>query len=207
MKKKKIRKRLEKAAKARQMCRIFTAGDSEEASRFLPLAISEELVYMIKDGDPEAYGYSVRSLDVIEKVKIEKEEEAPAEMAEKHASAAPELDIADWPSVFRSLGKYGRVIIVESEKLAKKDERYAVGKIEKIGRRQVTIRYYGPDTVWENKRWKVPYEHITWVTADSRYTEVLNQYVPEADRAAAAQIDREEADAGEPEISAGSKEA
>ena len=95
MKKKKIRKRLEKAAKARQMCRSFTAGDSEEASRFLPLAISEELVYMIKDGDPEAYGYSVRSLDVIEKVKIEKEEEAPAEMAEKHASAAPELDIAD----------------------------------------------------------------------------------------------------------------
>ena len=71
----------------------------------------------------------------------------------------------------------------------------------------MTIRYYGPDTVWENKRWKVPYEHITWVTADSRYTEVLNQYVPEADRAAAAQIDREEADAGEPEISAGSKEA
>ena len=128
-------------------------------------------------------------------------------MAEKHASAAPELDIADWPSVFRSLGKYGRVIIVESEKLAKKDERYAVGKIEKIGRRQVTIRYYGPDTVWENKRWKVPYEHITWVTADSRYTEVLNQYVPEADRAAAAQIDREEADAGEPELSAGPKEA
>ena len=48
---------------------------------------------------------------------------------------------------------------------------------------------------------------FSWVTADSRYTEVLNQYVPEADRAAAAQIDREEADAGEPEFSAGPKEA
>ena len=71
MKKKKIRKRIEKAAKSGQICRIYTESEPDEPSRFLPLAISDELVHMIKDGDPEAYGYSVRSLDVIKKVKVE----------------------------------------------------------------------------------------------------------------------------------------
>lgn len=186
---------MEKAVKSGQICRVYTEFEPEEPTRFLPLAISEGLVYMIKDGDPEAYGYSIRSLDVIEKVKLEDSEVKSGVREEKAAEQkAPEVDITDWPSVFRSLGEYGRVVIVESEKVAKKDGRYAVGRIEKVGRRQVTIRYYGPDSVWENKRWKIPYENITWVTADSRYTKVLNQYVPEADRAAGAEPEEEESE-------------
>lgn len=193
MKKKKIRKRIEKAVKSRQICRIYTEYEPEEPSRFLPLAISEELVYMIKDGDPEAYGYSIRSLDVIQKVKMEDGEVKTASKEEmEHVKEAPELNIADWPSVFQTLGKYGKVVIVESEKLAKKDGRYAVGRIEKVGKKQVTIRYYGPDTVWENKRWKIPYENVTWVTVDSRYAEVLNRYVPENDRIAGVETESEE---------------
>lgn len=193
MKKKKIRKRIEKAAKSGQICRIYTESEPDEPSRFLPLAISDELVHMIKDGDPEAYGYSVRSLDVIKKVKIEDSggKSVWKEISEK-PEEMPELNIQDWPSVFKSLGEYGKVVIVESEKLAKKDGRYAVGRIEKVGRKQVTIRYYGPDTVWENKRWKIPYENVTWVTVNSRYTEVLNGYVPESDRAAGVETENEE---------------
>ena len=185
MKKKKIRKRIEKAVKSGRICRIYTEYDPEEPFRFLPLAISEGLVYMIKDGDAAAYGYSIRSLDVIGKVRIEDggENSVPKE-EENGKKNAPELDITDWPSVFRTLGQYGNVVIVECEKLAKKNERYAIGRIEKVGRKQVTIRYYGPDTAWENKRWKIPYENVTWVTTSSRYTEVLDRYVPEDDRAA-----------------------
>ena len=187
MKKKKIRKRIEKAVKSKRICRIYTEYDPEEPFRFLPLAISEGLVYMIKDGDPAAYGYSVRSLDVIEKVRIEDGGvDSVSKEEEYEGKKAPELDITDWPSVFRTLGKYGNVAIVECERLAKKNERYAIGKIEKVGRKQVTIRYYGPDAAWENKRWKIPYENVTWVTTSSRYTEVLDRYVPENDRAAGA---------------------
>ena len=131
MKKKKIRKRIEKAAKSGQICRIYTESEPDEPSRFLPLAISDELVHMIKDGDPEAYGYSVRSLDVIKKVKVEDSggKSVWKEISEK-PEEMPELNIQDWPSVFKSLGEYGKVVIVESEKLAKKDGRYAVGRIE-----------------------------------------------------------------------------
>ena len=113
MKKKKIRKRIEKAAKSGQICRIYTESEPDEPSRFLPLAISDELVHMIKDGDPEAYGYSVRSLDVIKKVKVEDSggKSVWKEISEK-PEEMPELNIQDWPSVFKSLGEYGKVVIV-----------------------------------------------------------------------------------------------
>ena len=185
MKKKKIRKRIEKAAKTGRICSIYTECDPEEPFRFLPLAISERLVYMIREGDAAAYGYSVRSLDVIEKVRIEDGgDNSISKKEEDGEKNAPELDITDWPSVFRTLRQYGNIVIVECEKLAKKNERYAIGRIEKAGKKQVTIRYYGPDTAWEDKRWKIPYENITWVTTSSRYTEVLDRYVPEEDRTA-----------------------
>lgn len=198
MKKKKIRKRIEKAIKSKQICRIYTEYDREEPFRFLPLKISDELLYLVKDGDQAANGCSVRCLDVIEKVKIEDDAAIPVPRGEvTEQITAPDLDITDWQSVFKSLGKYGKVVIVESQKLAKKDGRYAVGKIEKVGRKQVTICYYGPDPVWENKRWKISYENVTWVTIDSRYTEVLNQYVPEEKAQAEVVIEKENEDLAE----------
>lgn len=192
MKKKKIRKRLEKAIKARQICKINLEYNPDETCRFLPLKMSEKLVYLIKDGDPVAHGYSVRCLDAIGKVKIEDEtvEAAPKE-DKKGDMSAPEIDITDWTSVFRSLGKLGQVVVVESEKLTKKEGSYAIGKIEKVGRKQIGIRYYGPDSAWENKKWKIPYEDVTRVTTASRYTEVLSQYVPEGEAEIVADVETE----------------
>ena len=196
MKKKKIRKRLEKAIKGKQLCKIFTEYDSE-AFHFLPIKLSDTLIYLVKDGDADSNGYSIRSLDIIDKVKVEDTViKSVFSKNQEGKQSVPELDISDWPSLFRCLGDCGKVIIVESEKLAKKEGRYAIGRIEKVGRKQVTIRYYGPDSVWENKRWKIPYEDVTWVTTDSRYTDVLTRYVPESDQAAGAEIDMED----EPEM-------
>lgn len=182
MKKKKIRKRLEKAIKGRQMCKINLEYAPEETVRFFPLKMSDKLVYMIKDGDPAAHGYSVRCLEAIEKVKVEDDTVKLSIKKDKSENlSVPDIDITDWHSVFQSLGKLGQVVVVESEKLSKKEGSYAIGKIEKIGRKQVGIRYYGPDSAWENKKWKIPYEDVTRVAAASRYTEVLSQYIPKGE--------------------------
>lgn len=194
MKKKKIRKRLEKAIKARQLCKIDLVYNSEETYRFLPLNMSETLVYLIKDGDPAAQGYSIRSLEAIERVTVEDEsmETAPKE-EDKDEMSVPEVDLTDWPSVFQSLGKLGQVVVVESEELIKRDGSYAIGKIEKVGRKHIGISYYGPDSAWANKKWKIPYEEVTCVTTESCYTEVLSSYAPEGEAEIVSEVEPEPA--------------
>lgn len=182
MKKKKVRKRLEKAIKAKQMCKIRLEYDPEEECRFLPLEMSDNLVYMIKDGDPVAHGYSLRFIDGIEKVKIEDSTmDNTSKDSTNGGSGAPKLNIADWPSAFQSLGQLGEIVVVESEKYTKKDGNYVIGKIEKVGKKQVGIRYYGPDKDWKDKKWKIPYEDITRVSTASRYTQVLTEYAPDGE--------------------------
>lgn len=187
MKKKKISKRLEKAIKKKQMCKINLVYDPEEVCRFLPLKMSENLVLMIKDGDPALHGYSLRCLDALEKVKLEEEEVKTAVKEDREDVDITKLDITDWGSVFASLEKWNQVVVVESEKLKKKDGNYAIGKIEKSGRKRVLIQYYGPDSAWADKKWKIAYEDITRVTIGSRYTEVLSGYLTESADDSAAQ--------------------
>lgn len=179
MKKKKILKRLEKAIKAQQMCQLYLEFNPEEACRFQPVKMSEKLILLIKEGNPSKQGYVIRCLDNIEKVKVEDEAVKNKNGEDKkNTKEILEMDLTDWPAVFNHLGKLGEVVVVECEAQEKKDANYAIGKIEKIGKKQVGIRYYGPDSDWADKKWKIPYEEMTRVTIASRYTEVLSKFIP-----------------------------
>jgi hypothetical protein len=73
----------------------------------------------------------------------------------------------------------GKIIIVEAAKPDAKKSMFAVGKIEKVGKKLVSLRYFGPDGIWDDEQWKIPYEEITSVTFCSRYAEVFSKYLPE----------------------------
>lgn len=202
MKQKKIRKRLGKAIREQQICRVVLDFAPDREFRFLPVNSSEQLICMIREGDTRSYGYAVFCLEDIKKVVVEDE---AVKLRGKDTKQGMKIDLADWPAVFRSLGMRGKAVIVESarakekenepekepekeaEKEAKKEEPaakesvFAIGKIEKVGHRQVVIAYYGPDPAWEDKKWKISYDSITHVNTASSYTEVMSQYVPEGE--------------------------
>lgn len=196
MKQKKIRKRLGKAIREQQICRVVLDFAPDREFRFLPVNSSEQLICMIREGDTRSYGYAVFCLEDIKKVVVEDE---AVKLRGKDTKQGMKIDLADWPAVFRSLGMRGKAVIVESavekekgkepekntgEEADKKepdgkDSVFAIGKIEKVGHRQVVIAYYGPDPAWEDKKWKISYDSITHVNTASSYTEVMSQYVPE----------------------------
>lgn len=56
---------------------------------------------------------------------------------------------------------------------------FAIGKIEKVCRKHVCLRYFGPDGIWDDEQWKISYDDITSVTIGSRYAEVFSKYLPD----------------------------
>lgn len=180
MKKKKIRKRLEKAVKTRQPCRMYMEYN-KEAFRYIPLKISEKLFLGAEENDFQFNGFSVRRIGDIEKIKVEEDFVANITMKEMNAEEMdiPDIDITDWESVFTSLEKWGRITIVEKEHTLREECIFAIGKIEKVARKHVFLRYFGPDGMWDKEQWKIPYEEITSVTVGSRYAETYAKYLPE----------------------------
>lgn len=180
MKKEKIRNRIEKAIKQHLLCEFYMVYD-EDSFLCFPLKMSENLVFGAQEDEFQINGYSIRRMQDIEKVKIQDNFSAHISMREVGAEGmqVPEVDILDWFSVFTSLENMGKIIIVESAKPDDRKSMFAVGRIEKVGKKQVSLRYFGPDGIWDDEQWKIPYEEITSVTFGSRYAEVFSRYLPE----------------------------
>lgn len=180
MKKKKVRSRIEKAIKLHLICSMQMEY-SKEDYHFFPLKMSETLFLGAREEEFQLNGCSIRRMQDIERVKILDNFCGNISIRETGDDAAkvPEVDISDWFSAFTSLEKLGKIIIVEKESLHEKNNMFAIGKIEKVCRKHVCLRYFGPDGIWDDEQWKIPYDDITSVTIGSRYAEVFSKYLPE----------------------------
>lgn len=180
MKKKKIRNRIEKAIKSHQLCSMQMEYNKDEY-HFFPLIMSEKLILGAQEEEFQLNGCSIRRLQDVEKVKILDNFCGHISIKEAGADVAniPKVDISDWFSAFTSLEKLGKIIIVEKESLHEKNNMFAIGKIEKVCRKHVCLRYFGPDGIWDDKQWKISYDDITSVTIGSRYSEVFSKYLPD----------------------------
>lgn len=180
MKKKKIRSRIEKAIKSHLLCSMQMEY-SKEDFHFFPLMISEKLFLGAREEEFQLNGCSIRRMQDIEKVNILDDFCGNISIREAGADASkvPEVDISDWFGAFTSLEKLGKIIIVEKESLHEKSNMFAIGKIEKVCHKHVCLRYFGPDGIWDDEQWKIPYDDITSVTIGSRYAEVFSKYLPE----------------------------
>lgn len=180
MKKKKIRFRIEKAIKAHQLCNLYLEY-RRDGYHYFPLKMSDKLIFGAQEEDFQTNGYSIRRMQDIEKVKVEDDFSANISVRESgvHGMEIPEVDISDWMSAFISLEALGKIIIVEKEDLNDKHTMFVIGKIEKVCRKHVCLRYFGPDGIWDDEQWKISYDEITSVTVGSRYAEVFSKYLPE----------------------------
>lgn len=154
---------------------------SKEDFHFFPLMISEKLFLGAREEEFQLNGCSIRRMQDIEKVNILDDFCGNISIREAGADASkvPEVDISDWFGAFTSLEKLGKIIIVEKESLHEKSNMFAIGKIEKVCHKHVCLRYFGPDGIWDDEQWKIPYDDITSVTIGSRYAEVFSKYLPE----------------------------
>ena len=87
------------------------------------------------------------------------------------------MDLSDWYSVFLSLQKMGKNIIVEKESLDDDEWEFAIGRIEKVLKNKVLFRHFDADGIWQDEPYEILFSQITTVTFGSRYVEVFSKYV------------------------------
>jgi len=85
----------------------------------------------------------------------------------------PNVDISSWQSIFLSLQKLDRFLIVEDET----NGQFAIGTIEKVCRHHLAFRHFDAMGVWQERSLIIPYSSITHVTWDTRYTNNWEGYL------------------------------
>ena len=168
-----LRTELQKRIDPRTMTGIeYEYGDGPEFG--YPVCVAKDLFLMAVDDDFILNGFKVRRLRDI--FVIQDRNGMYQAIAEKEGLTdfeVPDVDITDWPSVFTSLQRLGKHIIVEREY---EPDFFWLGIIEAVGEDHVLLRHYDADGIWQEPV-SISFREITSVTFDDRYVNVFSKYV------------------------------
>ena len=94
------------------------------------------------------------------------------DMLQKH-----KIDLTNWTSIFKSIRLLGLNPIVENED--PNDESFDVGPITKVTKTSVYVRYFDSQGYLDKEPTKIPFNLITIVKFDGRYTNTMSKYLRE----------------------------
>ncbi len=163
-----------------KLCRVFMKYD-QNYFYYFPLKVNDHFFLGVKEEDFILNGYCIRRCRDV--VKVEVRDDICLAIAIKEGTidkiVMPDIDITNWQTIFTSLEKFDRNIIVEQESLNEEDCRFAIGKIEGVNTNFMSLRHFDGDGVWQDKPWKLHYTKITSVTFASRYVDIFSKYLPQ----------------------------
>ena len=85
----------------------------------------------------------------------------------------PDVDISNWQTIFDSLQKLNKFIIIEDDI----NEQFAIGIIEKTFKNKLYFKSFDADGIWDNAGLEIPYSQITSVKWDCRYADTWEKYM------------------------------
>lgn len=147
----------------------------------IPLAYNERLFLAVNEDDFIFDGYSIFRFKDLKKVKVKtdmcdlilKNEGLTAKIS------IPEVDISSWQSIFESLQRMNKNIIVEKQRIDLKESEFYIGRIERVYKHFFYLRHFDADGVWDEQPTKINYSEITNVVFDSRYVNIFSKYLSE----------------------------
>lgn len=144
-----------------------------------PFQMSDRFFLGAKHDDFSIDGFEIRRFCDMTKAELNNDRRNEILKAEGilDAVSAPEIDLTDWHSIFLSLQKLGKNIIVEKESLDADECEFAIGRIEKVSKNKILFKHFDADGIWQEELLEIPFSQITTVTFGSRYVEVFSKYV------------------------------
>jgi hypothetical protein len=153
----------------------FTFDFSDYNTYYYPFIIGENYFVGIEEDDFMLDGYEIRPYNVIKN--IEYRDGLYSYINEKEglfdSIIFPEVNLNSWSTIFESLKKMNKIIIVENEF----SEDFAIGFIEKIFNDHISFIDFDADGIWSDKSLELPYSLITNVIFNSRYINVWEKYL------------------------------
>jgi len=155
---------------------------NENYYNLIPLKASDQLFLAINEDDFIFDGFRIsRFRDVKEvHIKNDKCDEIIQSEGLLNKVYIPEINLANWQTVFEGLKDIGMNIIVEYETAEGEDDNFTIGKIERIYKGCLYMFYFDADGIWNTEPYRIPYNEVTSVTFDSRYINVFTKYIPQA---------------------------
>lgn len=169
-----LRDSLNECREPRTLCGVEFEYSDNPVYGF-PAAVGEQLFLLAEEDDFVLDGFTVRRLRDIYEFKSKKGMYQQISEAEGLTRfEAPAVDISDWRSVFLSLQKLRKNVIVENEY---GDGFFRIGRIEEVAEDHVLLRHYDADGIWQEEPARIEYREVTSVTFGSRYVEIFSKYV------------------------------
>jgi hypothetical protein len=124
-------------------------------------------------------GYSIRRFRDTTAVEIKDDKCLEINILEGNIDKiiVPDVDITNWESIFISLKKIGKNIIIEKESLNDSETEFFIGRIESVHSKFLSFRHFDADGIWEEEAYKIQYTKITSVTFGSRYVDIFSKYL------------------------------
>ncbi len=178
MRKYEIKELIKSSIPALKLCKVRYNYENDKYYHFLfPLKTSDKLFLGAVEEDFILDGYTIRRYRDVKKVEDKGGKYLEINRAEGVLEELfiPDVDVTSWKTVFESLQKIGKNIIVEDEN----NENFAAGKIEKVLSNKIIFKCFDADGIWEDCTWEIPFSGVTTVTFSSRYIDVFSKYVKE----------------------------
>jgi hypothetical protein len=84
------------------------------------------------------------------------------------------FDLCNWKSIMSMFSQRYRLIIIEDER--PEEQVFLIGKIEKITKNNVCLRYFSGTGKWDKKPTKQAFSNITSCKVDANYINVYQRY-------------------------------
>ena len=141
---------------------------------------SNKFLIIQESDDFEFKGFSIFKLNTIISLRFNKydkfyDEIMKSECVKINIDNKGSINIDNWNSIFNSLSKDGRHVIIECEK--PKDDLFIIGKIINVNKKSVDVKYFDAAGVWDKKLTKVRYKQITKILFHDRYIDVMSKYL------------------------------
>lgn len=176
MRKSDIKDIVEKAINPRGLCQVLMKYNTYYELGF-PIAVSDKLFLVANEHDFILDGFTINRFRDVKEAQIVEDKYLEIAKGEGLVDSIeiPDINISDWYSVFVSLQKRDKNIIVENE--YDEDSFFAIGRINKVTKTKVYLEHFDADGIWEKELWGIPFTQITSVSFGTRYVEIFSKYI------------------------------
>ncbi|MBZ9685330.1 hypothetical protein G9F72_003065 [Clostridium estertheticum] len=180
MTKSEIKEIVNRSIEQRNLCRVFFRYDVNYRYYF-PLISNDKLFLGAEEDDFILDGYSIRRYVDVTKVQIKEDKCVEILKSEGiiESIKTPNIDISNWETVFATLKKMNKNIIVECESLFEDECEFVIGRIDSVFKKFAYVCHFDADGIWQEEPFKIPYTGITSVTFGTRYVETFSKYLNE----------------------------
>jgi hypothetical protein len=178
MTKSEIKEIVNRSVNQRKLCRMFFRYEVYYRYYF-PLISNDKLFLGTEEDDFILNGYSIRRYVDLTKVQIKEDKYCEILKSEGiiESIKTPDVDISNWETVFTSLQKMNKNIIVEKESLNEDECEFVIGKIDRVFKKFVYVYHFDADGIWQEEPFKIPYTEITTVSFGTRYVDIFSKYI------------------------------